>query len=262
MEELLRQARLVLRGMWLHRWLGLLLAWAVGLAAGVAVFVMPDRYEASARVFVDTDSVLRPLLAGLAIPANTEQQIAMLSRTLISRPNVEKLIRMADLDLGISSPREREALIERVTNSLSIKSVGRDNLYTLSYQGHSPDQALKVVQALMTIFVESSLGDSRSDSDSAQAGRTVAPCRGAAPGGFTGGQADAADREHRLVRAAHGHRCRVEREAELVVEAGRLVHDQVDSNQFNCTQSILGRAPSFLSLWAGGRGRPAAPRRA
>lgn len=168
MEELLRQARLVLRGMWLHRWLGLLLAWAVGLAAGVAVFVMPDRYEASARVFVDTDSVLRPLLAGLAIPANTEQQIAMLSRTLISRPNVEKLIRMADLDLGISSPREREALIERVTNSLSIKSVGRDNLYTLGYRDTDPERARKVVQSMTTIFVEAGLGDKRSDSDTAR----------------------------------------------------------------------------------------------
>lgn len=168
MEELLRQVRLVLRGMWLHRWLGLLVAWGVGLAAGVAVFVMPDKYEATARVFVDTDSVLRPLMAGLTVPANTEQQIAMLSRTLISRPNVEKLIRMADLDLGITSPSQKEALIEEVTQSLSIKSVGRDNLYTLGYRDTDPERARKVVQALTTIFVESSLGDKRSDTDSAR----------------------------------------------------------------------------------------------
>lgn len=168
MDELLRQVRLVLRGMWLHRWLGLLVAWGVGLAAGVAVFVMPDKYEASARVFVDTDSVLKPLMAGLTIPANTEQQIAMLSRTLISRPNVEKLIRMADLDLGITSPSQKEALIDEVTKSLSIKSVGRDNLYTLGYRDTDPERARKVVQALTTIFVESSLGDKRSDTDSAR----------------------------------------------------------------------------------------------
>ncbi|MEW6513489.1 MAG: XrtA system polysaccharide chain length determinant [Pseudomonadota bacterium] len=168
MEELLRQARLVLRGMWLHHWLGLLVAWGIGLAAGVAVFVMPDKYEASARVFVDTDSVLKPLMAGLTIHANTEQQIAMLSRTLISRPNVEKLIRMADLDLGVSSSSQKEGLIEKVTKSLSIKSVGRDNLYTLGYQDTDPERARKVVQSLTTIFVESSLGDKRSDTDTAR----------------------------------------------------------------------------------------------
>jgi polysaccharide chain length determinant protein (PEP-CTERM system associated) len=168
MEELLRQARLVLRGMWLHHWLGLLMAWGIGLAAGIAVFVMPDKYEASARVFVDTDSVLKPLMAGLTIQANTEQQIAMLSRTLISRPNVEKLVRMADLDLGVNSPNQKEALIEQVTKSLSIKSVGRDNLYTLGFVDTDPERARKVVQSLTTVFVESSLGDKRSDTDSAR----------------------------------------------------------------------------------------------
>jgi polysaccharide chain length determinant protein (PEP-CTERM system associated) len=168
MEELLRQARLVLRGMWLHHWLGLLMAWGIGLAAGITVFVMPDKYEASARVFVDTDSVLKPLMAGLTIQANTEQQIAMLSRTLISRPNVEKLIRMADLDLGVNSPSQKESLIEKVTKSLSIKSVGRDNLYTLGYVDTDPERARKVVQSLTTVFVESSLGDKRSDTDSAR----------------------------------------------------------------------------------------------
>lgn len=168
MEELLRQARLVLRGMWLHHWLGLLLAWGIGLIAGITVFVMPDKYEASARVFVDTDSVLKPLMAGLTIQANTEQQIAMLSRTLISRPNVEKLIRMADLDLGVNSPSQKESLIEKVTKSLSIKSVGRDNLYTLGYVDTDPERARKVVQSLTTVFVESSLGDKRSDTDSAR----------------------------------------------------------------------------------------------
>lgn len=168
MEELLRQARLVLRGMWLHHWLGLFLAWGIGLAAGIAIFVMPDKYEASARIFVDTDSVLKPLMAGLTIQANTEQQIAMLSRTLISRPNVEKLVRMADLDLGVTSPSQKESLIEQVTSSLNIKSVGRDNLYTLGYRDTDPERARKVVQSFTTIFVESSLGNKRSDTDSAR----------------------------------------------------------------------------------------------
>jgi len=158
----------VLRGMWLHRWLGLLLTWAVGAALAIAVFVVPDKYEASARIFVDTESVLKPLMAGLTIQANTEQQVAMLSRTLISRPNVEKLIRMADLDLGVNSPARKEALIEQVTGGLSIKSIGRDNLYTLGYRDSDPERARKVVQSLTTIFVESSLGSKRSDTDAAR----------------------------------------------------------------------------------------------
>lgn len=168
MDELLRHAKLILRGMWLYRRLGVVAAWVVGLIAAIVIFLIPDKYEASARIFVDTDSVLKPLMAGIAVQPNAEQQIAVLSRTLISRPNVERLVRMADLDLTISSKEAREDLIDALTKTLSIRSAGRDNLYTLSFRDTDPARATKVVQSLTTIFVESSLGDKQKDGDSAR----------------------------------------------------------------------------------------------
>lgn len=168
MQDLINQVTTILRGMWKYRRLGVVIAWLVAAATATAVLLMPDRYEASARVFVDTQSILRPLMSGLAVQPNVEQQVTMLSRTLISRPNVEKLVRMADLDLGAKSKAEQEKLLEQVSKALEIRSTGRDNLYTLSYRGESPDKALRVVQSMLTIFVESSLGDSKTDSDSAR----------------------------------------------------------------------------------------------
>lgn len=168
MEEILRQALVILRATWQHRRLGMLVAWVVGAIAAGVILRIPDKYEASARIFVDTQSILKPLMSGLAVQPNVEQQVMMLSRTLISRPNVEKLIRMADLDLNLSGKAEREALMERLTKTLTISSVGRDNLYTISYRDSDPGKAQRVVQALVSIFVESSLGDKRQDSDSAR----------------------------------------------------------------------------------------------
>lgn len=168
MQELINQVTTILRGMWQYRRLGVLVAWVVAASVAAAVMLLPNRFEASARVFVDTQTILRPLMAGLAVQPNIEQQISMLSRTLVSRPNVEKLIRMADLDLGVKTDAERAALIEGTINAVSIRAVGRTNLYTLSYRGESPDKALRVVQSLLTIFVESSLGDTKSDSEGAR----------------------------------------------------------------------------------------------
>ncbi len=168
MEDLLRQVLLILRAMWLHRRLAVGVAWVVGIIAGAVVFAIPDKYQASARIFVDTDSVLKPLMSGLIVQANTEQQISMLSRTLISRPNVEKLMRMADLDLEAKSASDRENLIDHVTKTFKIKSVGRDNIYILEYLDPSPQKAQKVVQSMTTIFVESGLGGKRNDTDSAR----------------------------------------------------------------------------------------------
>jgi polysaccharide chain length determinant protein (PEP-CTERM system associated) len=168
MEEILHQVQTILRATWKHRRLGMLVAWVVGAIAAGVILRIPDRYEASARIFVDTQSILKPLMSGLAVQPNVEQQVMMLSRTLISRPNVEKLVRMADLDLNIKGKAEQEALISGLTKTLKIQSVGRDNLYTLSYLNADPAKAQRVVQALVSIFVESSLGNKRQDSDSAR----------------------------------------------------------------------------------------------
>lgn len=168
MEDLLRQVVTVLRSMWRHHWLGLVTAWLIALLGVGVVLRVPDKYEASARIFVDTQSILKPLMAGLAIQPNVDQQVAMLSRTLINRPNVEKLVRMADLDLGNPSKAASEERIEYLTKTLQIKSTGRDNLYTLTFRDPEPEKAKRVVQALVSIFVESSLGDTRKDSDAAK----------------------------------------------------------------------------------------------
>lgn len=144
------------------------MAWLIGIAGAVAIFLMPDRYEASARVFVDTQSLLKPLMSGMAVQPNVEQQVVMLSKTLISRPNVEKLIRMSDLDLGATNKADQERLIETITNTISIRGTGRDNLYTLSFRDPNPEKAKRVVQSLVSMFVESSMGDSRKDADTAK----------------------------------------------------------------------------------------------
>ena len=169
MDELLRQAKYYLIAMWKYRWPAVGVAWLVALVGVVAVFRIPDRYEASARIYVDTQSILKPLMAGLTVQPNVEQQISMLSRTLISRPNLEKLIRMADVDLKADSKAAQEALIDSLSRGIEIRNTGRDNLYSLAYRDSEPEKAKRVIQALVSIFVESSMGASRKDSDQAKA---------------------------------------------------------------------------------------------
>lgn len=168
MDDLIKQLATYLRGMWKYRHLGVAVTWAVAAVAAVFVLLTPDRYEASARVYVDTQSILRPLMSGLAVQPNVEQQVSMLSRTLISRPTVEKLVRMADLDLGAKTKNEQDKLIQEVTAAIRIRTTGKDNIYTLGFVDANKDKSLKVVQSLLTLFVESSLGSTRNDSDAAK----------------------------------------------------------------------------------------------
>jgi len=168
MEQLIAQVVTIAKGMWRFRWPSLAVAWLVALIGVIIVFRVPDKYEATARIYVDTQSILKPLMSGLAVQPNVEQQVVMLSRTLISRPNMEKLVRMADLDLNSESKAQQEALISALMSDVEIKNVGRDNLYSLSYRNAEPAKAQKVIQSLVSIFVESSLGASRKDTEAAK----------------------------------------------------------------------------------------------
>lgn len=168
MQDIVNQVLTILRGMWKFRWPGVAAAWVVAIVGAVIVMKIPDQFEASARVFVDTDSILKPLMSGLAVQPNVEQQITMLSRTLISRPNIEKLIRMADLDLKTASKADQELLIEKLMKGIEIRTAGGANLYAMAYRDSESEKAKRVVQSLVSIFVESGLGASRKDTDSAK----------------------------------------------------------------------------------------------
>jgi polysaccharide chain length determinant protein (PEP-CTERM system associated) len=102
------------------------------------------------------------------VQPNVDQQVQMMARTLISRPNVERVIRMSDLDLKITDPKEREQLVDALVKKIDFKPSGGNNLYSVAYRDDAPESARKVVQSLLSIFVESNLGDKRRDSEQAR----------------------------------------------------------------------------------------------
>ena len=95
------------RAVWRKRWVVLITAWVACGIGWAWVYQLENQYRASARVYVDTQSLLRPLLGGLAVQPNLSQQVSMMTRTLVSRPNLEKVARMTDLDLRAKTPKQQ-----------------------------------------------------------------------------------------------------------------------------------------------------------
>lgn len=168
MQEILDQFYGYVRGIWRRRWPMILAAWAVCMVGWPVVLQMPDEYSAAAKVHVDTRSMLGPLLRGIAAQTNLGQEVSLMTRTLLSRPNLEKVARMTDLDLRAKTPAAMESLLDSLKNRISLRGTGRENIYTISFSDSDPQLAKKVVQSLLTIFVETSLGSTRKDTDSAQ----------------------------------------------------------------------------------------------
>ena len=138
-------------GMWARRWYGVLAAWLVAAVGTGAMFLIPQRYEASARIYVDTQSILKPLMKDLTVQPDAELQVVMLSRLLASRSNVERLVEMAGLASGDESTEDRDALIDGVGRGVEVKSAGRDNVYTLAYRHPDPQTAQRVVESIESL---------------------------------------------------------------------------------------------------------------
>lgn len=168
MRELYEQILIYINGVWRYRWFMMLATWLVCIVGWGVVYQLPDKYEASSRVNVDTQSMLQPLLRGLTISTNASQRVQLVTRTLLSRPNLEKLARMTDLDLIALTPADMEQLLDDLSDDIVISSTREQDLYTISYANSDRDLAKRVVQSLLTIFVESTLGESREETDSAQ----------------------------------------------------------------------------------------------
>ncbi len=73
------------RGAWRFRWFALITAFIVALIGWAVVFALPDRYEADARVFVDTRTALKPALQGLTIDQNVDAQINLCAPVVAGR---------------------------------------------------------------------------------------------------------------------------------------------------------------------------------
>jgi polysaccharide chain length determinant protein (PEP-CTERM system associated) len=156
-----------LRAAWRRRWVGVIVAWLVCGFGWIAAYTIHNQFESTARLFVDADAVLTPLLRGLAADSAPTTQLEILQRTLLSRPNLEKLVSKTDLDLTLNSPSDRERLLNQLSNDIKVVPQTK-NLFTITYRDSSPRLAHDVVQTLLTIFIEHATGGSRIDMDNAR----------------------------------------------------------------------------------------------
>lgn len=155
------------RGMWRFRWYALAAAWVIAGVGWAASLQMPDQYRASAQIHVDTESMLKPLMRGLVLESNVERRVALMTKTLLSRPNLEEIARRVDLDLRADSAVDRERIIRDLESRLRLSGTGRDNIYNIDYTHAEPRLARDVVQGAVNLMIEESMGQTRADTDSA-----------------------------------------------------------------------------------------------
>ncbi len=152
---------------WKRKWLALAVAWVTCLAGWAGVVLIPQRFESDARAFIDVNGLLTPLLKGLIVNTTPAESESYLRQTLLSRPNLEQVIVMANLAPSSMSSIRRQQLVDDLAAHMKVTTDGQ-NLVSVSYSDSSPLVAKNVVDALMTIFAEKAASSSRAEMDRAR----------------------------------------------------------------------------------------------
>jgi polysaccharide chain length determinant protein (PEP-CTERM system associated) len=155
-----------------YRWLGLGLAWLIALAGWVYVAALPDIFEADTRFYVDTSSMLGPVLRDRVIEDDPEAQLAFLREALLGRAQLEAVARDTGLDAAIDSPMAYEGVLNLLRNNVRFDAINTaagarstDQIYDLRFRHQSRDKALDVVEAFRDSFIESAIGEAREEDD-------------------------------------------------------------------------------------------------
>jgi polysaccharide chain length determinant protein (PEP-CTERM system associated) len=160
-QELIKEVLEHVHGSWRYRWWAVRTTWLVCLLGWIYVYAIPDVYQASAKVYVDTNSLIKPLMQGLTTQQDTMNEVQLVSTAVLTRPNLERVARETDLDLRAPTPAAFETLITQLQTLIRVTG-GRDNIFTIQFEDVSREKARDVVAAILDTFVEDAI-DGQSD---------------------------------------------------------------------------------------------------
>src|SRR3974390_1330407 len=150
---------------WRYRWHGLAAAWVVCVCGWLWVASTPNTYESTAEVYIDTNGLLNPLLRGLAVTNDPNQEIAVMLQMLLTDPTLQRIVRATNpASSSMSSDRMQDA-IASLRKQVTLKTLSAKNIYSINYRDRDPNYAQSVAQTLVSVLIDTSLGGQRRDAD-------------------------------------------------------------------------------------------------
>lgn len=159
---------LEVRAAWRYRWYALIVAWCLMIVGATLVYSLSNKYVASTQVYADTEALSNPLLRGVAVQPNVRQRLNIITHTLLTRPNLESVADKTGLSARATTPEDKERLLNALGKAIRIRQAGTQDLYLISYADPDREVALKVVQAVLQILMNDTLGANTSSTYTAQ----------------------------------------------------------------------------------------------
>lgn len=178
MNQLLDHLTEEVHSAWRFRWIAFAVAGVVAVLGWLLVFSLPDRFESSARVFVDTRTALKPVIKDLSIEQDVNAQLNFVRQSLLAGAQLRKIAEQTGVLLPtVVSQSEQAKILKKLADDITIdvRSAGDNpkddsagSIYGISYQDQDRARSLRVVETLLNTLVEQTLSGKREGSESAQ----------------------------------------------------------------------------------------------
>ena len=144
-----------------RRWF-VILPFCIVMMAGLSLaFKLPKIYEAKTMILIQPPKVpeayVRPVIS-----SEIEQRITTISQQIMSRTNLEKIIRQ--FDLFMDQQYEKWFIEDKIENlrkriSVEVITVGRRDAdaFSISYRGKEPGKIMNITNTLATYFINENL---------------------------------------------------------------------------------------------------------
>ena len=153
MKEVLQQVLDQVRGIWRFRTQAVLAAWIAGIVLILVVLAWPDSYRATARVYVDTSTALRPLLSGLAVEQDIEARMNIVREQMLGADKLERVSLAAKLYEPNSDSKLKAQVHSKLADSVIIdmtlptsarrdRAPTADRIFSITYENSDRQKAL------------------------------------------------------------------------------------------------------------------------
>jgi succinoglycan biosynthesis transport protein ExoP len=133
-------------------------------------YLLPETYEASSTVAVETNNVLKPLIQGVGVSGNIEDRLMDLRSEITSRGVMEKVINKLGFATGDMNSRQYIPLIEKIKQGVNVTVKGNDmetNMFNISYRGKDPKKTADIVNTIVSVYIDEKMLSRRSDTSEA-----------------------------------------------------------------------------------------------
>jgi uncharacterized protein involved in exopolysaccharide biosynthesis len=161
--------RAIFRRYWRQRWVMLWVGLGIMVGSITFALVLPPTYTSGATILIEQQEIPQDLVRS-AVTSFADQRVQVISQRVMTTQNLLSLIDRYNLYPEIRLSKPREVLLQAMRNDIAMRMISADVIdprsgrptqatiaFSVNYQSHSPELAVKVANDLTSLYLNENL---------------------------------------------------------------------------------------------------------